>query len=40
MNKKNFFKVYEVNLGQLEKKYVNKCLDTSWIGQGEFVKKF
>ena len=40
MNKKNFFKVYEVNLGKFEKSYVKKCLDTSWIGQGEFVKKF
>tara|TARA_B100001287_G_C22614170_1_gene496673 strand:+ start:85 stop:1215 length:1131 start_codon:yes stop_codon:yes gene_type:complete len=40
MKKKNFFKVYEVNLGKFEKKYVKNCLDTSWIGQGEFVKKF
>lgn len=38
--KKNYFKVYEVNLTLLEKKYVNECLDTSWIGQGKFVSKF
>ena len=40
MIKKNFFKVYELNLGKYEKSYVQNCLDTSWIGQGGFVKKF
>ena len=39
-NTKKSFQVYEVNLSQQEKKYVNECLDTSWIGQGKFVKKF
>ena len=32
------YPVYEVKIEKLEKKYVNDCLNTSWIGQGAYVK--
>jgi perosamine synthetase len=38
MNKK--IPVFSIEIGQNEKKYINDCLDTSWIGQGGYVTKF
>ena len=38
---KNNFKripVFDIKVGDLEKKYVKDCLDTSWLGQGSYVK--
>ena len=35
MNKK--IPVFSIEIGQNEKKYINDCLDTSWIGQGGYV---
>lgn len=32
--------VFDISLGEIEKKYINDCLDTSFIGQGPYVKKF
>ena len=32
--------VFSIELSEIEKKYINECLDTSWIGQGGFVDKF
>ena len=32
--------VFSIEINDLEKKYINECLDTSWIGQGGFVDKF
>lgn len=37
-NKK--IQVFDISLGQKEKKYINDCIDTSFIGQGPYVKKF
>ena len=40
MEKKVFKKipVFDIALGELEKKYINDCLNTSFIGQGPYVK--
>ena len=32
--------VFDIELGELEKKYVKDCLDTAWLGQGSYVKNF
>ena len=32
--------VFDIKLADIEKKYINDCLDTSFIGQGPYVKKF
>ncbi len=32
--------VFDIKLAEIEKKYINDCLDTSFIGQGPYVKKF
>ncbi len=32
--------VFDIQLGEQEKKYVNDCLDTAWLGQGSYVKNF
>ncbi len=32
--------VFSIEISDLEKKYINECLDTSWIGQGGYVDKF
>ena len=31
--------VFDIALGETEKKYINDCVDTSFIGQGPYVKK-
>ena len=31
--------VFDISLREIEKKYINDCLDTSFIGQGAYVKK-
>ena len=31
--------VFDIALGEIEKKYINDCVDTSFIGQGPYVKK-
>ena len=36
----SFYPVFDIKLGKKEKKYVNDCLEKSWIGQGLFVQKF
>ena len=40
MNNLKKIPVFDIALGDIEKKYINECLDTSFIGQGPFVKKF
>ena len=40
MNNLKRIPVFDIVLGDIEKKYINECLDTSFIGQGPFVKKF
>ena len=35
-----FIPVFDIKIGNLEKKYVNICLKNSWVGQGDFVNKF
>ena len=40
MNIKKKIPVFDIKLSELEKKYVNECLDSSFIGQGQYVKKF
>ena len=42
MEKKTFKKipVFDFSLGSREKEFVNDCLDTSFIGQGSYVKDF
>lgn len=37
MNKK--IPVFDISLGEIEKTYIKDCLDTSFIGQGSYVKK-
>ena len=32
--------VFDFKIGNLEKKYIRDCLDTSFIGQGSYVKEF
>ena len=32
--------VFDFKLGDKEKEFVNDCLETSFIGQGSYVKKF
>ncbi len=32
--------VFDIEIGELEKKYVKDCLDTAWLGQGSYVKNF
>ncbi len=36
---KNKIPVFDIKLQETEKKYINDCLDTSFIGQGSYVKK-
>lgn len=36
-NKNKKIPVFDIKIGELEKKYVNDCLDTSWLGQGSYV---
>ena len=36
---KNKIPVFDIKLKETEKKYINDCLDTSFIGQGSYVKK-
>ena len=31
--------VFDIALGQKEKEYIKDCVDTSFIGQGPYVKK-
>ena len=31
--------VFDIALGEIEKKYIKDCVDTSFIGQGPYVKK-
>ena len=31
--------VFNFKIGSLEKKYIKDCLDTSFIGQGSYVKE-
>ena len=38
MNKK--IPVFDIKIGELEKKYIKDCLDNSSIGQGSYVKEF
>ena len=35
-----FIPVFDIKVGKREKKYVNACLNNSWLGQGYFVSKF
>ena len=35
-----FIPVFDIKVGQREKKYVNECLKNSWLGQGHYVSKF
>ena len=37
-NKFKRIPVFDIKIGDLEKKYINDCLDTSFIGQGPYVK--
>ena len=37
-NKYKRIPVFDVEVGDLEKKYVKDCLDTAWLGQGSYVK--
>ena len=37
MNKK--IPVFDIALGEKEKEYIKDCVDTSFIGQGPYVKK-
>ena len=37
---KKFIPVFDISLGKKEKKYVNQCLEKSWVGQGKFVSIF
>ena len=39
-NKFKRIPVFDIKIGDLEKKYINDCLDTSFIGQGPYVKNF
>ena len=39
MKKNKKIPVFDIALGEIEKKYINDCLDTSFIGQGPYVKK-
>ena len=32
--------VASVQIGEKEKEFINDCLNTSWIGQGGYVKEF
>tara|TARA_B100000795_G_scaffold135283_1_gene101045 strand:+ start:3221 stop:4345 length:1125 start_codon:yes stop_codon:yes gene_type:complete len=40
MLEKKKIPVFSLEIGENEKKYINECLDTSWIGQGGYVTKF
>lgn len=40
MKKNKKIPVFDISLGEIEKKYINDCLDTSFIGQGPYVKNF
>jgi perosamine synthetase len=35
-----YIPVFDIKIGNKEKKYVNLCLKNSWLGQGHFVEKF
>ena len=39
MNKNKKIPVFDIALGEKEKKYIKDCVDTSFIGQGPYVKK-
>ena len=39
INKKRI-PVFDISIGEKEKEYVNECLNTSFIGQGSYVKNF
>ena len=39
MNKNKKIPVFDIALGQKEKEYIKDCVDTSFIGQGPYVKK-
>ena len=39
-NKNKRIPVFDISLGEKEKEYVNECLNTSFIGQGSYVKNF
>ena len=32
--------VFDILIGSKEKEYINDCLDTSFVGQGPYVKNF
>ena len=32
--------VFDIKIGDIEKKYINDCLNTSFIGQGPYIKNF
>ena len=36
----NKIPVFDIKIGELEKKFIRNCLDKSAIGQGSYVKKF
>ncbi len=40
MKNKKKIPVFDIELGDKEKEYVNDCLETSFIGQGSYVKDF
>ena len=42
MNKNNPKKipVFDISIGQQEKDFIKDCLDTSFVGQGPYVKEF
>ena len=39
-NKFKRIPVFDIKIGDIEKKYINDCLDTSFIGQGPYIKNF
>ena len=39
MNKNKTIPVFDISIGQKEKDYIKDCVDTSFIGQGFYVKK-
>ena len=39
MDKNKKIPVFDIALGEIEKKYIKDCVDTSFIGQGPYVKK-
>ena len=39
MNNNKKIPVFDISLGEKEKEYIKDCVDTSFIGQGPYVKK-